>query len=67
MKIRSYSSLFLPVFAMLALCALAPSLMAQEVAEAGEAAEAAANASSFVGTYGALLPPVIAIGLALLT
>ena len=67
MKIRSYSSLFLPVFAMLALCALAPSLMAQEVAEAGEAAEAAANASSFVGTYWALLPPVIAIGLALLT
>ena len=69
MKVRTSSRLLSLTLLFLGLLAFAPDFLGQEAAVVTEAVEeaAAAPASPFVRTFWALVPPIIAIGLALLT
>ncbi len=63
---KNRSSLFFLLLGVLCLFCLSPEILAQEAEVVEEAAENAV-ASRFVGTVWAVLPPLLAIGLALIT
>ena len=67
MKVRTPSLPALTALLLLSLLAFSPMLMGQEAVAQEAAGQAAAVKNPFVGTGWAILPPVIAIGLALIT
>lgn len=66
---RNRSKLMLTALGILVLCCLVPGSFAQEAAAAAAeaATEAAAPKSPFIGTFWSVVPPIIAIALALIT
>ncbi|MGN0866764.1 MAG: Na+/H+ antiporter NhaC family protein [Oligosphaeraceae bacterium] len=67
MKVRTSCRLLPLALLLLGLFSLAPEFLGQEAAVVEAVEEAAAPGSPFVRTFWALVPPIIAIGLALLT